>query len=84
MTDDPTVAVLGAGVMGTGISTLIVGQGLPIVLVDVDEAALERARGAGRRRSPPGSGCQSRPGKCYARPWAGSLRLPRRRTLSGG
>jgi methoxymalonate biosynthesis protein len=31
--------------MGTGISTLIVGQGLPVVLVDVDEAALQRARG---------------------------------------
>jgi methoxymalonate biosynthesis protein len=45
LTDNPTIAVLGAGVMGTGISTLIVGQGLPVVLVDVDEAALQRARG---------------------------------------
>jgi methoxymalonate biosynthesis protein len=44
LSGDPTVAVLGAGVMGTGISTLIVGQGLPVVLVDVDEAALQRAQ----------------------------------------
>jgi methoxymalonate biosynthesis protein len=42
MTD--VVAVVGAGVMGTGISTLVVGQGLSVVLVDVDEAVLERAR----------------------------------------
>ncbi|MFC4535653.1 3-hydroxyacyl-CoA dehydrogenase family protein [Sphaerisporangium dianthi] len=45
MTDDTTIAVLGAGVMGTGIATLLVGQGFPIVLVDVDEATLERAHG---------------------------------------
>src|ERR1700722_11017376 len=45
LTDNPTIAVVGAGVMGTGISTVIVGQGLPVVLVDVDEAALQRARG---------------------------------------
>src|SRR4051794_8637642 len=44
MTDDTAVAVVGAGVMGTGISTLIVGQGVPVVLVDVDEAALRHAR----------------------------------------
>jgi len=44
--DDPLIAVLGAGVMGTGISTLAVGHGLPVVLVDVDEAVLERARAA--------------------------------------
>jgi methoxymalonate biosynthesis protein len=44
VTDNPTIAVLGAGVMGRGISTLIVGHGLPVVLVDVDEAALRRAR----------------------------------------
>jgi methoxymalonate biosynthesis protein len=45
MNDNPTIAVLGAGVMGTGISTLIAGQGFPVVLVDVEEAALTRARG---------------------------------------
>ncbi|GAA4473390.1 3-hydroxyacyl-CoA dehydrogenase family protein [Phytohabitans houttuyneae] len=44
--DVPVVAVVGAGVMGTGISTLVTGHGLPVVLVDVDEAALERARAA--------------------------------------
>jgi methoxymalonate biosynthesis protein len=44
--DDPVVAVVGAGVMGTGISTLVLGHGLPVVLVDVDEAVLEHARAA--------------------------------------
>lgn len=44
--DDPVIAVVGAGVMGTGIATLTVGHGLPVVLVDVDEAVLERARAA--------------------------------------
>ncbi|MCG8918345.1 3-hydroxyacyl-CoA dehydrogenase family protein [Actinokineospora sp. PR83] len=38
------VAILGAGVMGTGIATLAVGSGLPVVLVDLDEERLERAR----------------------------------------
>jgi methoxymalonate biosynthesis protein len=42
----PVIAVVGAGVMGTGISTLVVGHGLPVVLVDVDDAVLERARAA--------------------------------------
>lgn len=42
--DDQVIAVVGAGVMGTGISTLVVGHGLPVVLVDTDESALERAR----------------------------------------
>ncbi|WP_326952822.1 3-hydroxyacyl-CoA dehydrogenase family protein [Amycolatopsis sp. NBC_01286] len=42
--DEPLVAIVGAGVMGTGISTLVVGHGLPVVLVDVDEGVLERAR----------------------------------------
>ncbi|MFF3500497.1 3-hydroxyacyl-CoA dehydrogenase family protein [Streptomyces sp. NPDC003247] len=36
--------MIGAGVMGTGISTLAVGHGLPVVLVDVDRAALDKAR----------------------------------------
>lgn len=38
------LAVVGAGVMGTGIAALATGHGLPVVLVDVDEAALARAR----------------------------------------
>lgn len=38
------VAVLGAGVMGTGIAALAVGSGLPVVLVDLDEERLTRAR----------------------------------------
>lgn len=38
------LTVLGAGTMGTGITTLALGHGLPVTLVDVDEAALERAR----------------------------------------
>ena len=41
---DPVIAIVGAGVMGTGIATLVVGQGLPVVLVDIDEAVLEHAR----------------------------------------
>jgi methoxymalonate biosynthesis protein len=44
--DEPVIAIVGAGVMGTGISTLVVGQGLPVVLVDVDDGVLERARTA--------------------------------------
>ncbi|WP_320068825.1 3-hydroxyacyl-CoA dehydrogenase family protein [Micromonospora sp. RTGN7] len=38
------VAVLGAGVMGTAIATLVVGHGLPVTLVDVDPDRLARAR----------------------------------------
>jgi methoxymalonate biosynthesis protein len=38
------LGVLGAGVMGTAIATLAIGHGLPVVLVDVDEAALAEAR----------------------------------------
>jgi methoxymalonate biosynthesis protein len=41
---EPVIAVVGAGVMGTGISTLAVGHGLPVVLVDVEDTVLERAR----------------------------------------
>lgn len=37
------IAVLGAGVMGTGIATLAVGRGVPVVLVDVDQATLDKA-----------------------------------------
>ncbi|WP_433733308.1 3-hydroxyacyl-CoA dehydrogenase family protein [Nocardia sp. CA-129566] len=38
------LAVLGAGVMGTGIATLALGHGLPVTLVDIDESVLEQAR----------------------------------------
>ncbi len=44
--DEPLIAIVGAGVMGTGISTLVVGHGLPVVLVDVDEGVLDRAAAA--------------------------------------
>ncbi|MFB7176133.1 3-hydroxyacyl-CoA dehydrogenase family protein [Streptomyces sp. NPDC056257] len=37
------LAVLGAGVMGVGIAALALGHGIPVVLVDVDATALERA-----------------------------------------
>lgn len=39
-----SVAILGAGVMGTGIATLTVGHGIPVVLVDVSDEKLDRAR----------------------------------------
>lgn len=38
------LAVLGGGVMGTNITALAVGHGIPVVLVDVSEAVLARAR----------------------------------------
>ncbi|MEU3232444.1 3-hydroxyacyl-CoA dehydrogenase family protein [Nocardiopsis alba] len=38
------LAVLGAGVMGTSITTMALGHGVPVVLVDTDENALDRAR----------------------------------------
>ncbi|MFL6137852.1 MAG: 3-hydroxyacyl-CoA dehydrogenase family protein [Frankiaceae bacterium] len=37
------LVVVGAGVMGVGITALALGHGVPVVLVDVDDAALERA-----------------------------------------
>lgn len=40
----PRLAVIGAGVMGTGIAALAVASGIPVVLVDLDEPTLERAR----------------------------------------
>ncbi|MFS8201152.1 3-hydroxyacyl-CoA dehydrogenase family protein [Streptomyces sp. CWNU-52B] len=47
--DTPRLAVFGAGVMGVGIATLAVGRGVPVTLVDVDQARLstapERVRG---------------------------------------
>ena len=39
------VAIVGAGVMGSGIATLVLGHGIPVVLVDVDETTLDDARG---------------------------------------
>ena len=39
-----SVTILGAGVMGTGIATLTVGHGIPVVLVDVSDEKLDRAR----------------------------------------
>jgi methoxymalonate biosynthesis protein len=38
------LAIFGAGVMGVGITTLAIGRGVPVVLVDVDPARLARAR----------------------------------------
>ncbi len=49
MTADQTdhrLAILGGGVMGTGITTLALGHGIPVLLVDVSEAVLQRARTA--------------------------------------
>src|SRR5947199_3825896 len=48
-TDLPRIAVFGAGVMGVGITTLAIGSGLPVVLVDVDPDALATARDRVRR-----------------------------------
>lgn len=39
----PRLAVFGAGVMGVGITTLAIGRGVPVVLVDVDQARLSTA-----------------------------------------
>lgn len=38
------LAVVGAGVMGTGIAALAVGSGLAVTLIDLSEQILERAR----------------------------------------
>ncbi|MGH3914605.1 MAG: 3-hydroxyacyl-CoA dehydrogenase family protein [Pseudonocardiaceae bacterium] len=38
------LTVLGAGVMGIGIATLALGHGLPVLLIDIDEAKLGGAR----------------------------------------
>jgi methoxymalonate biosynthesis protein len=37
------ISVLGAGVMGSGITAMILAQGFPVVLIDVSEAILRRA-----------------------------------------
>ncbi|WP_405162763.1 3-hydroxyacyl-CoA dehydrogenase family protein [Nocardia sp. NBC_01499] len=44
------LTVLGAGVMGTSITTLALGHGLPVELVDVDEEKLTKARAAIERQ----------------------------------
>ncbi|MEU8926001.1 3-hydroxyacyl-CoA dehydrogenase family protein [Kitasatospora sp. NPDC048545] len=44
------LAVLGAGVMGTGITALALGHGVPVVLVDTDEEILARAAQDVRRQ----------------------------------
>ncbi|MCT2588316.1 3-hydroxyacyl-CoA dehydrogenase family protein [Actinophytocola gossypii] len=38
------ITVLGAGVMGTGITTLALAHGIPVTLVDLETAVLDRAR----------------------------------------
>ena len=45
-TDKPEhrLAVVGAGVMGTNIATLAIGHGIPVVLMDVGDPVLARAR----------------------------------------
>lgn len=40
------IAILGAGVMGTGLATLVVGHGVPVTLVDTDVATLAAAKDA--------------------------------------
>lgn len=42
--EEHRLAIFGAGVMGTNISTLAIGHGVPVVLVDVDEPVLDQAR----------------------------------------
>ncbi|MER6789721.1 3-hydroxyacyl-CoA dehydrogenase family protein [Streptomyces sp. NPDC000658] len=47
MTEDggmQRLAVFGAGVMGVGITTLAIGRGVPVMLVDVDRTRLDTAR----------------------------------------
>jgi methoxymalonate biosynthesis protein len=38
------LAIIGAGVLGAGVAAVAVGHGVPVVLVDVDQDALDRAR----------------------------------------
>ncbi len=42
--DGHRITVLGAGTMGAGITSLALGHGVPVTLVDVDQAALDGAR----------------------------------------
>jgi methoxymalonate biosynthesis protein len=48
--EEHRLAIVGAGVMGTGIATLAVGHGVPVTLIDVDESILARARTAVARQ----------------------------------
>jgi methoxymalonate biosynthesis protein len=41
---DHRLAIIGAGVMGTNITTLAIGHGIPVVLVDITETVLTQAR----------------------------------------
>jgi methoxymalonate biosynthesis protein len=41
---DHRLAIVGAGVMGTNISTLAVGHGVPVTLIDISEDVLAQAR----------------------------------------
>jgi methoxymalonate biosynthesis protein len=43
---DERLAVIGGGVMGTNITALALGHGIPVTLVDVSEAVLARSRRA--------------------------------------
>jgi methoxymalonate biosynthesis protein len=44
------IAVIGGGVMGTNIAALAIGHGVPVVLVEVDDAALTRAKDTVRQK----------------------------------
>lgn len=44
------LAVLGAGTMGTGIATLAVGHGVPVVLVDIDADTVRHAESKARHQ----------------------------------
>src|SRR5437868_15093396 len=41
---DHRLAIVGAGVMGTNSTALAIGHGVPVVLCDVSDAVLDRAR----------------------------------------
>ncbi|MGH3165517.1 MAG: 3-hydroxyacyl-CoA dehydrogenase family protein [Trebonia sp.] len=40
------IAILGGGVMGTGIATLALGHGIKVVLIDISDEVLQRAKSA--------------------------------------
>jgi len=44
------IAVIGGGVMGTNIAALAIGHGIPVVLVEVSDAALSRAKETVRQK----------------------------------
>jgi methoxymalonate biosynthesis protein len=48
---DHRLAVVGAGVMGTNITTLALGHGVPVTLLDVSEEVLARARATIKQKS---------------------------------